>query len=683
MAIRRPTNYDATADIIADLDDMADSIQDELDLKVDKVQGKGLSTNDYTTEEKNKLAGVEAQANKTVVDVSLNETSTNPVQNKAIYAELAEKQAEIDGLVTENTAFKKQISTEHISTSSTQLTDSAEGLQIENVKIKGQTSQEQYEGYNLLDLSNLDVYINNGATGQVIDAGIKVTTAITADNPYVKYKVLDLTNYAGQQISVSATIKSSANNKGMLLLTQNNSNASVSSSNTTYDESQATTNGNYKVTMTVANEITDNNRYLWMTAYGRRGSTGASANESVEYTNLMIYIGNETKLYEKYVGGQPAPNPAYPQLIHRVTGDCGSKFQNKNYIKANLSTCSYNGIECKNNNDGSFTFNGTATGNASFRIDQQTRTGTELLQKYEAGTYTLKLNGGIEGMSCSVTNGTDSINSTASTAKTKTVEEISNCYTYIAIVSGTVINNITVYPMLEKSSTATDYIPHAEQNAPLSLDNIELYDGDKIQISYINKAGYKKITGANTVKSWKKKVFNGTQNKIDSRHEMSTSEKSFFKITLEGKSQIYSDGYTGASKCNYLKNVSGTANTAFSNNNDGLWWEGSSTYSYVILPFATIADANNWLQSKNTAGKPLEIVYKLNELVTTPITDQTLLAQLETLINMKTYKEVTNIDLTGEDLAPVLDCDYYQDMSTIKSRIFSYDSATQTLTITI
>lgn len=32
--------------------------------KVDKVSGKGLSTNDYTTEEKNKLAGIESGANR-------------------------------------------------------------------------------------------------------------------------------------------------------------------------------------------------------------------------------------------------------------------------------------------------------------------------------------------------------------------------------------------------------------------------------------------------------------------------------------------------------------------------------------------------------------------------------------------------------------------------------------------
>lgn len=44
--------------------------------KVDKVDGKGLSTNDYTTAEKNKLAGIETGANATTVVDSLSSTST-------------------------------------------------------------------------------------------------------------------------------------------------------------------------------------------------------------------------------------------------------------------------------------------------------------------------------------------------------------------------------------------------------------------------------------------------------------------------------------------------------------------------------------------------------------------------------------------------------------------------------
>lgn len=57
---------------------------------VAKEAGKVLSTNDFTNEYKTKLDGIEAGANKTVVDESLNKESTNPVQNKAIATKLDE-----------------------------------------------------------------------------------------------------------------------------------------------------------------------------------------------------------------------------------------------------------------------------------------------------------------------------------------------------------------------------------------------------------------------------------------------------------------------------------------------------------------------------------------------------------------------------------------------------------------
>ena len=66
--------------------DNVEGLDELLATKVDKVTGMGLSTNDYTTDEKNKLAGIEAGANKTVVDTALSSTSTNPVQNKVVNA---------------------------------------------------------------------------------------------------------------------------------------------------------------------------------------------------------------------------------------------------------------------------------------------------------------------------------------------------------------------------------------------------------------------------------------------------------------------------------------------------------------------------------------------------------------------------------------------------------------------
>ena len=57
----------------------------KLDTKVDKVPGKGLSTNDYSNAEKTKLTNIEEGANRTIVDSTLSATSTNPVESQAIY----------------------------------------------------------------------------------------------------------------------------------------------------------------------------------------------------------------------------------------------------------------------------------------------------------------------------------------------------------------------------------------------------------------------------------------------------------------------------------------------------------------------------------------------------------------------------------------------------------------------
>ena len=53
-----------------------DQIKSQLNNKVDKVEGKSLSTNDYTTADKNKLSGIQAQANKTTVENVLTSDST-------------------------------------------------------------------------------------------------------------------------------------------------------------------------------------------------------------------------------------------------------------------------------------------------------------------------------------------------------------------------------------------------------------------------------------------------------------------------------------------------------------------------------------------------------------------------------------------------------------------------------
>ena len=74
------------------------TVENQIGDKVDKVSGKQLSTNDYTTAEKNKLAGIETGANKTTVDTAMSGTSTNPVQNKVAKAAIDKVQENLDDL---------------------------------------------------------------------------------------------------------------------------------------------------------------------------------------------------------------------------------------------------------------------------------------------------------------------------------------------------------------------------------------------------------------------------------------------------------------------------------------------------------------------------------------------------------------------------------------------------------
>lgn len=60
-------------------------IRGEIDDKVDKVSGKGLSTEDYTSEEKTKLAGVDEGAEVNIIEsITLNGTEVTPDANKNV-----------------------------------------------------------------------------------------------------------------------------------------------------------------------------------------------------------------------------------------------------------------------------------------------------------------------------------------------------------------------------------------------------------------------------------------------------------------------------------------------------------------------------------------------------------------------------------------------------------------------
>lgn len=161
----------------------------KLDLKVDKVNGKGLSTNDYTTTEKNKLAGIATGATKTVVDTALSSSSTNPVQNKVV-----------------NTAISNLNTLVGDTAVSTQITN-AVANKVDKVSGKG-LSTNDYTTAEKNKLSGIDT----GANKTIVDNVLSTTSTNPVQNKVVNTAISNLNTLVGNK-SVSSQISTAIASK--------------------------------------------------------------------------------------------------------------------------------------------------------------------------------------------------------------------------------------------------------------------------------------------------------------------------------------------------------------------------------------------------------------------------------------------------------------------------------------
>lgn len=132
-------------------DAISSSTNEALQARVMKETGKGLSTNDYTNSEKAKLEGIEAGANKTIVDSAWNINSTNPVQNKMIIAAL---QSQSDALNSSCNALNASI--QSLNKKSTDL----DRAKVDKVEGKGLSSND-YTDEEKAKLAGVEENANN------------------------------------------------------------------------------------------------------------------------------------------------------------------------------------------------------------------------------------------------------------------------------------------------------------------------------------------------------------------------------------------------------------------------------------------------------------------------------------------------------------------------------------------
>ena len=142
-------------------------------LFVKKVFGKGLSENDYSDEEKTKLAGIAEGANKTVTDPALSATSANPVQNKAVKAEADRLQGEINQKVPSSRAING-----HALTANINLTAADVGADAGGSAATALQSAKSYADQKIVDLV--------GGAPETLDTLKEVADALEANEDVVE-----------------------------------------------------------------------------------------------------------------------------------------------------------------------------------------------------------------------------------------------------------------------------------------------------------------------------------------------------------------------------------------------------------------------------------------------------------------------------------------------------------------
>ena len=382
------------------------------------------------------------------------------------------------------------------------------------------------------------------------------------------------------------------------------------------------------------------------------------------YNNYALFVGNYTAdnlpEYSPFNTPLASPRPQLPQVVKELSG--GSiAVKNKNLLKiSNIPTIS-NGLSSTVADDGTVTYSGQIV-NSWGDISKYTIFNSPL----PAGTYTLSIDHPrthriIFKYRLADYNFYEQIaNMTAtSTSETFTVNQpIISGYLYIAAVNGSNLND-TVKAQLESGNTATAYEPYQEQTLtiPSSFRLYKLTDDIYDEVKLENGV-------AKLIKRVGKLVLNGDEY-FDSLE--ATNSGQFYTFSSVIDKQIKRSSFASAI-CSHMNMKNGIwrgliASTSvvsvklLENDTQALRFMFSAPDAQS-LKITNVASFKNWLKAEKAKGTPVTVYYEMKTSTEEEITDPALLTELKKLMEMRTYKDVTNISITGTDLTPEIKVKY-------------------------
>lgn len=336
-----------------------------------------------------------------------------------------------------------------------------------------------------------------------------------------------------------------------------------------------------------------------------------SVGKTTTFTNLMIEKGSEATTYEAYQGQS--------YLV-----DLGAE----NLLQIKNTTRTINGITFTPQEDGSILINGTATAKATYPLNKDSES--------TGRTIPLEANTSYIISKTSDKNLDDIIfqvwylknNSSNYSTNSLTTAEATDLGAYLRIDSGVTINNVKIYCQLEKGTQAHAYTPYGQQIQLCKWDdNEDSISKDNGKWYWNRYIGISKFMGTSD-EQW------GTDGELTNTRRFKINTNDYFPNSL-GMS------YSKHSTSNYFRwLVNYNADTPH-------YYIGDSiTIFFIEKTIATTLNQfKDWLK-----GHHLYSYYKYKIPVSTEITHQPLIDQLNALEKAMSYNNQTNITQTNTNL---------------------------------
>lgn len=390
-------------------------------------------------------------------------------------------------------------------------------------------------------------------------------------------------------------------------------------------------------------------------------------------SNDIMYVGYRNDLSTNWIkleeGSLATPWTPYGYGLLDI------KVSNKNWLKVKNEEKEIisNGITAKMNKNGKITLNGTSTGGVYIEFVYDFKSGTtvqsnKVIQYNRDKNYIFSVKAiNDDGIANNKVVGHIQIDSSENINCNKnSITSFSNSdglyRGWISMSSGTTCNNLVIEMMVLEGNytynTLPEYLGHKEQTLPLTLPSgLEMCKAGDYKDEFVKDLS----TG-----KWYK------DEKINSREITQIISKSGSTRNNQFYTQNFDEVLAPSDNSKLIKVysnyfISKTANDIYLSNIQGISVNSNKSFSIgfgLESEINTIELANSWLSNNS-----LKVYYPLATPQLIEITDETLIAELDDLLKLRTYYEQTNITVEAEDAKPFMTLNYKKSNRILRSEI--------------